>query len=121
MLLFTLAIGTLDQAMNFIRADEVNRVTYGGMPVVADWFTRHVPEGAYVVVGNVLHAEEINRYSGNHFENYWTCLRWACQTKDASSKSPANGAPVVGRGDRPVYFLEVSHDYWPRQAGYHAP
>ncbi len=109
---------TLDQGLNFVGAFQVNRATYGGMPEVAQWFEEHVPKGAFVV-SNMLHAEEIKRYSGGHFENYWT-VRLGVSDPSRVVEEPAQLRRLLAdRGDRPVYFLNDSFDYWPRQAGYH--
>jgi hypothetical protein len=113
-----LAIAAIDQGMNLIGARLVNLATYGGIQEVADWFGHHVPEGA-CVVSNVIHAEEIKWHSGEHFENYWTVAAGVCDGRRVVDESAKLASLLADHGDRPVYFLDVSYDYLPSQAGYH--
>jgi hypothetical protein len=107
-----------DQALNIYGAYRVNRTAYGGIDVVADWFSRHVPEGAAVVT-NVIHGEEIKWHSGNHIEIYWTVNTGIPDPRRAVDRPEQLERMLAQRDDRSVYFLDVDFDYTADKAWYH--
>jgi hypothetical protein len=108
----------LDQMLNVYGAYKVNHAIYGGIDVVAAWFTRHVPAEAAVVT-NVLHGEEIKWHSGNHMEIYWTLTAGVPNLRRAVDQPAQLERLLVQRDTHPVYFLDVDFDYTPDKAFYH--
>ena len=108
----------VDQAMNVNGASRVNHATYGGIDAVADWFVRHVPEGAAVVT-NVIHGEEIKWHSGEHIEIYWTMNTGINDPRRAVDQPQQLEELLAHRDRRPVYFLDVDFDYTPDKGWYH--
>ncbi|HTU88902.1 MAG TPA: hypothetical protein VMF69_02295 [Gemmataceae bacterium] len=109
----------VDQTLNIYGASRVNRATYRGIDVVADWFVRHVPREAAVVT-NVIHGEEIKWHSDSHVELYWTITSGVVDPQHrAVDQLPQLEELLAHRDARPVYFLDVDFDYPPDKALYH--
>jgi hypothetical protein len=113
-----LALIAIDQAMNLVGAYKVNRAVYGGIQDVADWFVGNVPEGA-LVVSNVIHGEEVKWHSKDYFQNYWCVEAGVCDPSRVVDDLAKLERLLAGRGERPVYFLDVDFDYMPGKIEYH--